>query len=105
MHHVIVYVRPPGGQYLREAQPGIPFVPVQYERDANGAAVRRIPQVAQQAPANGPRPAVGAPMAGIELLTAFAPGLQEQRFDSPVADAAKFVPAGSDLVFQLHYTT
>jgi hypothetical protein len=36
---------------------------------------------------------------------AFAPGLQEQRFDSPVADAAKFIPAGSDLVFQLHYTT
>ena len=38
-------------------------------------------------------------------LTAFAPGLQEQRFDQPVADAAKFVPAGSDLIFQLHYTT
>ena len=104
MHHVIVYVRPPGSQYLKEAQPGIPYVPVTYERDANGAAVRRVPQGGQQAPA-GQRGAVGAPMAGIELLTAFAPGLQEQHFDSSVADAAKFVPAGSDLVLQLHYTT
>jgi hypothetical protein len=102
MHHVIVYVRPPGSTYLKAAQTGIPFVPVQYERDENGAAIRRIPPPGA-APANtGPR---GDPMAGVELLTAFAPGLQEQRFDSPVADAAKFVPAGSDLVFQLHYTT
>jgi hypothetical protein len=104
MHHVIVYVRPPGSQYLKEAQPGIPYVPVTYERDENGAAVRRVRQGAQQAPA-GQRGAVGAPMAGIELLTAFAPGLQEQHFDLSVADAAKFVPAGSDLVLQLHYTT
>jgi len=44
-------------------------------------------------------------MAGVELLTAYVPGLREQRFDSPVANAAKLVPAGSDLVFQLHYTT
>jgi hypothetical protein len=104
MHHVIVYVRPPGSQYLKEAKPGIPYVPVTHERDANGAAIRRVPQGGQQAPA-GQRGAVGAPMAGIELLTAFAPGLQEQHFDSSVADAAKFVPAGSDLVLQLHYTT
>jgi hypothetical protein len=111
MHHVIIYVRPQGSTYLKDAQPGIPFVPVQWERDANGAAVRRIPApaappTAQPAaqPANPPQARVD-PMAGVELLTAYAPGLQEQRFDFPVADAAKFVPAGSDLVFQLHYTT
>jgi hypothetical protein len=111
MHHVIIYVRLPGSTYLKDAQPGIPFVPVLWERDANGAAVRRIPpptapptaQAAAQ-PAN-PAQARVDPMGGVELLTAYAPGLQEQRFDLPVADAAKFVPAGSDLVFQLHYTT
>jgi hypothetical protein len=103
MHHVIVYVRPPGSTYLQDAQPGIPFVPVQYERDANGAAIRRIPPPGPPAANNGqPR---GDPMAGVELLTAFVPGLQAQRFDFPISDAAKFVPAGSDLVFQLHYTT
>jgi hypothetical protein len=111
MHHVIIYVRPPGSTYLKDAQPGIPFVPVQWERDANGAAVRRIPPPTAQPPAQtSAQPANAAParvdpMAGVELLTAYAPGLQAQRFDLPVADAAKFVPAGSDLVFQLHYTT
>lgn len=101
MHHVIVYVRPPGSRYLSEAQPGIPFVPVHYERDENGAAIRRI-RPPQAANPGQPRQ---DPMAGVELLTAYVPGLQAQRFDEPVADAAKFVPAGSDLVFQLHYTT
>ncbi len=122
MHHVLVYVRPPGSTYLKDAKPGIPFVPVAYERDANGVAVRRVPQAVQQGATQGvpqgapqsaapgtdaPRPQAnnGNGMGGIELLTAYAPGLQAQRFDSPVADAAKFVPAGSDLVFQLHYTT
>jgi hypothetical protein len=96
MHHVIVYVRPPGSLYLKDAQPGIPFVPVAFERDANGAAIRRIPRGGGQGAGS---------MAGVELLTAFAPGLQEQRFDSSIPDTAKFIPAGSDLVFQLHYTT
>ncbi len=106
MHHVLVYVRPPGSTYLRAAQPGIPYVPVQFERDENGAAIRRIPAANQQPqPAAAPAQPRTDPMAGIELLTAYAPGLQEQRFDEPVSDAAKFVPAGSDLVFQLHYTT
>ena len=110
MHHVIIYVRPPGSNYLKGFEPGVPFVPVAWERDANGIAVRRIPppgaQPPQPRPANagGQQQQRGDPMAGIELLTAYAPGLQAQRFDS-VGDAAKFIPAGSDLVFQLHYTT
>ena len=102
MHHVIVYVRPPGSEYLKDAKPGIPFVPVTPERDANGAAIRRAPQGGPRA---GGRGQPGGAMAGVELLTAYVPGLREQRFDSPVANAAKLVPAGSDLVFQLHYTT
>jgi len=103
MHHVLIYVRPPGSNYLRDAQPAEPgeaFVPVRYERDANGAAIRRIPPPGGQPAGQQQR---GGP--GIELLSAFAPGLQAQHFDSPVEGAAKFVPAGSDLVFQLHYTT
>jgi hypothetical protein len=106
MHHVIVYVRPPGSNFLKAAQPGIPFVPLQPQRDENGAAIRRLPPP----PAPGAAPATppqlqGDPMAGVELLTAYVPGLREQRFDATVADAAKLIPAGSDLIFQLHYTT
>lgn len=103
MHHVIIYVRPPGSNYLKDYPAGEPFVPVQYERDANGAAIRRRPPpgAQQQQQGNGEQ---RDPMAGVELLTAYAPGLQAQRFDT-IADAAKLVPAGSDLIFQLHYTT
>jgi hypothetical protein len=104
LHHVIVYVRPPGSIFLKDAPPGVPFVPVKVERDANGAAIPRRPPPPGSAPPNNgqPRP---DPMAGVELLTAYVPGLQAQRFDSAVAGAAKLVPAGSDFIFQLHYTT
>ena len=38
----------------------------------------------------------------VDLLGKFNPGLGEQGFDT--FDSAKFVPAGSDIVFNLHYT-
>ena len=40
---------------------------------------------------------------GNDILGKFNPGLGAQRFD--IDGAAKFVPKGSDLVFELHYTT
>ena len=40
---------------------------------------------------------------GNDILGKFNPGLGPQRFDRQ--GAAKFIPKGSDLVFELHYTT
>jgi hypothetical protein len=40
---------------------------------------------------------------GNDILGKFNPGLGAQRFD--MEGAAKFIPKGSDLVFELHYTT
>ena len=40
---------------------------------------------------------------GNDILGKFNPGLGAQRFD--MDGAAKFIPKGSDLVFELHYTT
>ena len=40
---------------------------------------------------------------GNDILGKFNPGLGAQRFD--IGGSAKFVPKGSDLVFELHYTT
>ena len=40
---------------------------------------------------------------GNDILGKFNPGLGAQRFD--IEGAAKFIPKGSDLVFELHYTT
>ena len=40
---------------------------------------------------------------GNDILGKFNPGLGAQRFD--MEGAAKFIPKGSDLVYELHYTT
>jgi hypothetical protein len=40
---------------------------------------------------------------GNDILGKFNPGLGAQRFD--IEGAAKFIPKGSDLVYELHYTT
>ena len=40
---------------------------------------------------------------GNDILGKFNPGLGAQRFD--LEGAAKFIPKGSDLVYELHYTT
>ena len=40
---------------------------------------------------------------GNDILGKFNPGLGPQRFDQE--GAAKFVPKGSDVVYELHYTT
>jgi hypothetical protein len=103
MHHVIVYGRRPGSTYLKDAQPGIPFVPVQWERVTNNAAIRRIRRLVRSPPI--PLKRESTPWQGLELLTAYVPGLRAEGFDLPLAEAAKLVPAGSDLVFQLHCTT
>ena len=42
------------------------------------------------------------PSFAYELLTAYAPGAEVQRFDGD--HSAKLIPAGSDIVLQLHYT-
>ncbi len=85
VHHVIAFIRPPGSKWLKDAQPGVPFVPKRGERS------RR----------NNNEGEGGNEMAGTELLVGYAPGLQEQKF---VAGQGRLVPAGSDIVLQLHYT-
>jgi hypothetical protein len=84
-HHVIAFVRPPGVKWLSELKPGEFTVPEKQEN-------RRKREGQSED---------GASMFGVELLVGYAPGLQPTI--SP-EDSAKFVPAGSDIVLQLHYT-
>lgn len=84
VHHVIAFIRPKGSQWLAGMKPGEIAVPPKPER-----AARRNPREE------------GAELFGVDLLAGYAPGLQEQKF---VPGQAKLVPAGSDLVLQLHYT-
>ena len=81
VHHAVVYIRPPDSQWLRHAPVGAPFTAStlsdsQDRRDAHGTTA--------------------------DLLLVYAPGSSPDQWP---AGMAKFVPAGSDLVFQIHYTT
>jgi len=94
VHHVIAFVRPPGSTWLKEAQPGVPYVPVTHKRDGNGAGVgsTRRPNADPQRQGS----------LGNEFLVAYVPGIQPQSF--VLGDSAKLIPAGSDIILQMHYT-
>lgn len=76
VHHGRVTVRPPNSQWMANAIPGEP-----YETGSG--------------PMSGEKE-------GADLLGKYNPGLGAQSFD--VDGSAKFIPKGSDLVFNLHYT-
>jgi hypothetical protein len=82
IHHVIVFVREPGSKWLRDAKPGEPYVPP-LVRDEKSGREHRDP--GRQG----------------EFLVGYAPGLPPLILEP---GQAKLVKAGSDLVFQMHYT-
>ncbi|HXB21539.1 MAG TPA: hypothetical protein VNV88_09160, partial [Candidatus Solibacter sp.] len=97
-HHVIAFVRPPGSQWLKDAKPGEPFVPVIHKRDANRAGTGIDPRSPDPQQRGQQQAAVGN-----EFLVAYVPGIQPQTFNL-TGNSAKLIPAGSDIVFQMHYT-
>ena len=80
LHHAKVWVRPPASHWMERAIPG-----EVYEDETPSATIGR-----------------NRLSEGNDVLGKFNPGLGAQRFD--MESAAKFVPKGSDLVFELHYT-
>jgi hypothetical protein len=103
VHHIIVYVREP----QRSTRPSVMTVrPIASTGQAAAAAPAR-PAAAPRAPAAAPataRPAQAAPVTrgGDNMLVNWAVGE-----DAPIhaPGTAKRIPAGSTLVFQVHYTT
>jgi mono/diheme cytochrome c family protein len=81
VHHAVVYIRPPDSKWLRHAPVGAPFT----ASDMTDEDSRH-----------------GAHWTDSDILLVYAPGSSPDRWPSGMA---KFVPAGSDLVFQMHYTT
>ena len=81
VHHAVVYVRPPDSAWLRHAPVGKPFT----------ATTLSDPQDQKD-----------AMWTTSDILLVYAPGSTP---DSWPAGMAKYIPAGSDLVFQMHYTT
>jgi hypothetical protein len=81
VHHAVVYIRPPGAKWLRHAPVGEPFT----------ASTLTDPEERREAHETTS-----------DLLLVYAPGSTLEQWRDGMA---KFVPAGSDLVFQIHYTT
>ncbi len=81
VHHAVVYIRPPDSAWLKHAPVGEPFT----------ASDLSDPEERRQAHETTS-----------DLLLVYAPGSAPDRWAEGMA---KFVPAGSDLVFQMHYTT
>jgi len=81
VHHAVVYIRPPDSPWLRHALVGEPFT----------ASMLSDPEERRQAHETTS-----------DLLLVYAPGSSPDKWADGMA---KFVPAGSDLVFQMHYTT
>jgi hypothetical protein len=76
VHHGKVWVVPPGSKWMADAVPGEAYEGQEARRTEAGD--------------------------GNDILGKFNPGLGAQSFH--IEGAAKFVPKGSDLVFELHYT-
>lgn len=81
VHHAVVYVRPPGSAWLRHAPVGKPFTASMLNTEED----RR-----------------DAMWTDSDILLVYAPGSTPDDWPTGMA---KYIPAGSDLVFQMHYTT
>jgi len=87
VHHVIAMVRPKGSKWMVQAQLGAePWAP---------GPTRQADMVR----ANGGDMSVLTS----EFLVGYVPGMEAQRFD--VDRSARLIPAGADLVLEVHYTT
>jgi hypothetical protein len=80
VHHAVMFIRGPGDPWLSEAKPGVPFVPA----------------------ANTPGERFKNTMGGYnDVLSIYTPGMVP---DEWAPGQAKQIKAGSDIIFQMHYT-
>ena len=87
VHHVIAMVRPKGSKWMAQAQLGAaPWAPGPNRQ-------------AEMVRANGGDMSVLTS----EFFVGYVPGMEAQRFD--VDRSARLIPAGADIVLEVHYTT
>ena len=91
VHHMKAWIRPPGSRYMAGIQPGV-YMTMPELRAAQ-----------QRAVAAGARSSLDMDGPMQDMLAKYNPGLDAQHFD--VDGAAKFIPKGSDIVFECHFTT
>jgi hypothetical protein len=91
VHHIIAFIREPGNPWLRDAKPGVAFVPRQAQREAE----------LQEARSGKRNPGQGGQAFGGDFLAGYAPGTVPNIMKP---GQAKLIKAGSDIVLQMHYT-
>ena len=80
VHHAVIFIREPGNKWLASAKPGVPFVPA-----VSNAGERFFNTQGQ----------------GNDVLSIYTPGMTPEVWQP---GQAKQIKAGSDLIFQMHYT-
>jgi hypothetical protein len=81
VHHAVIYIRPPASPWLHGAPLRVPFT-------ASSLKDEKLRHQAHET--------------DTDMLLVYAPGSSPDQWPDGIA---KFVPAHSDLVFQMHYTT
>jgi mono/diheme cytochrome c family protein len=81
VHHAVVYIRPPDSLWLHGAPAGVPFT-------ASSLHDEKLRHQAHETDS--------------DMLLVYAPGSSPDQWPDGMA---KFVPAHSDLILQMHYTT
>jgi len=81
VHHAVIYIRPPDSDWLRRAPVGVPFT-------ATSLHDEHLRHEAHETTS--------------DMLLVYAPGSSPDHWPEGMA---KFIPAHSDLIFQMHYTT
>jgi hypothetical protein len=91
VHHVVLYARPKGSRFMAAAQPGVGYV-----EQGGGAGPRQRPPQSDQAIL------YGINGGGYEMVGVYVPGGLPYRTGP---GQARLIPAGADLIFQMHYTS
>ncbi len=81
IHHINAFIRPPGSSFLADSRAGVIFAPALADR-------------ARKRPGE-------AVFARRQLLLGYEPGYRPMPW---IDGGAKLIPAGSDLIFEMHYT-
>ena len=90
VHHMKAWIRPPDSPWMKDAPEGVLYSPPR-----GAAGTDRVPQETPLS-ATGYRPVQ-------DILAKYNPGVEGQNFTT--GNAAKFIAAGSDIVFEAHYVS
>lgn len=96
VHHIIAFIREPGNPWLRNLKPGEAFDAKQAIEEAQRQAAAHPQQGQRRGGGEG-----GGGGFGGDFLAGYAPGTLPNVMKP---GQAKLVPAGSDIILQMHYT-